>query len=68
MASLSGVRQKVGRFRRDRAGQTAITFGLAAIPMLLMTGAAIDYSRAATQRSNLQQASDAAVNRASPTR
>ena len=61
MASLSGVWKRAGRFRTDREGQTAITFGLAAIPMMLMVGAAIDYSRAATQHSNLQQASDAAV-------
>ena len=61
MASLSGVWKRAGRFRTDREGQTAITFGLAAIPMMLMAGAAIDYSRAATQHSNLQQASDAAV-------
>lgn len=49
------------RFRCDRGGQIGITFGLAAIPLILVVGAAIDYSRGVSQRSNLQQASDATV-------
>lgn len=51
----------LGRFARDMRGQVAITYGLAAIPMLIVVGSAIDYSRATTQRSNLQQASDSAA-------
>ncbi len=46
-------------FRGDVRGNVAMTFGLSCIPILLVTGAAIDYSRAATQWSNLQQATDA---------
>lgn len=61
MTSLWGIWREVRRFRRDREGQTAMIFGLAAIPIMMMAGAAIDFSRAATQHSNLQQASDAAV-------
>ena len=38
-----------------------MTFGLAAMPMLLMMGAGVDYSRAVTTRSNLQQATDSTV-------
>ena len=46
---------------RERRGQVALTFGLAALPALIMIGSAIDYSRAVQQRSNLQQATDATV-------
>ncbi len=45
----------------ERRGQVAITFGLSALPAVIMTGAAIDYSRGVAQRSNLQQASDSTV-------
>jgi Flp pilus assembly protein TadG len=48
-------------FRTNRKGQVAITFGLAMLPMIVVTGAAVDYSRAVAQRSNLQQATDATV-------
>lgn len=48
-------------FASERKGQVAITFALAFIPALTMAGAAIDYSRAVAQRSNLQQAADATV-------
>lgn len=47
------------RFRRAGSGQVAITFGLAAIPTMILVGSAVDYSRAVAVRSNLQQASDA---------
>ncbi len=46
---------------RERRGQVALTFGLAALPALIMIGSAIDYSRAVQQRSNLQQATDSTV-------
>ncbi len=61
MTTLRNVRREFARLWADREGQTAMIFGLAAIPMMLMAGAAIDFSRAATQHNNLQQASDAAV-------
>lgn len=48
-------------FAADRRGQVALTFGFAAVPVLVIIGAAIDYSRSVQQRSNLQQATDAAA-------
>ena len=48
-------------FRISRRGQVAITFGIAAMPALIMIGCAIDYTRAVTYRSNLQQATDSTV-------
>lgn len=58
---MRSISRNLGRLRRDRSGQTAITFGLAAVPMLIVVGSAIDYSRAVAQRSNLQQATDSAA-------
>lgn len=52
-------KQKV--FSSDARGETAVTFALTLLPLLLIVGAAVDYSRAVAQRSNLQQATDAAV-------
>lgn len=48
-------------FLRDRRGNVAITFGVALLPMLLAVGTAVDYSRAASVRSSIQAAADAAV-------
>ena len=58
---LRRVRAKVAGFGANHEGQVALTFALAFIPALTMVGAAIDYSRIVTQRSNLQQATDATV-------
>ncbi|GAC1328530.1 MAG: pilus assembly protein [Beijerinckiaceae bacterium] len=49
------------RFGTDRRGQVAMTFALAAVPLMLASGAAIDFARIATKHSSLQQATDAAV-------
>ncbi len=49
------------RFRECDAGNVGIIFGLAFLPMLLMAGAAADYTHMTTMRSGLQQATDAAV-------
>lgn len=48
------------RFLASRRGSTAIIFGLAAIPMLIAAGCAIDLSRALIVRQRLGQALDAA--------
>jgi Flp pilus assembly protein TadG len=32
------------KFRRDKSGNIAITFGLAALPIRLAVGAAVDYT------------------------
>lgn len=47
-------------FCRDRSGNIAVIFTLAALPVLSAIGCAIDYSRATQIRSKLQAASDAA--------
>ena len=47
------------RFLRDRRGGVAPMFAIAIIPVLGLTGAAIDYSRAASVRTGMQAAIDA---------
>jgi Flp pilus assembly protein TadG len=49
------------RFRRDTAGNIAVIFTLAAVPVISVVGCAIDYSRANALRSKLQAAADAAT-------
>ncbi|WP_132255505.1 pilus assembly protein [Methylobacterium segetis] len=47
------------RLRTDQRGNVAIMFGLSLLPVLAMTGAAIDYSQASLVRARLQAATDA---------
>lgn len=51
--------RKLSRFKGETSGNVAITFAIAAVPMLLLMAAAIDYTRAITKRTALQQAADA---------
>jgi Flp pilus assembly protein TadG len=53
--------RRIRGFRDDRSAQVAMIAALAAVPMVLAAGVAIDYSRAANARSDLQAAVDAAV-------
>ena len=46
-------------FARERGGNVAILFGFALIPMLLATGAAVDYGRAALVHQRMGDAADA---------
>jgi len=48
------------RFIQNRAGAVAPMFAIAAIPLIGAIGAAVDYSRAATIRTQLLAAADAA--------
>jgi Flp pilus assembly protein TadG len=48
-------------FRRDRRGNVAVTFALAAIPLLGATGAAVDYGRASVAKSRMADALDSAL-------
>jgi Flp pilus assembly protein TadG len=48
-------------FLNDRRGATALTFGLLLVPIMGMTGLAVDYSLASNERSKLQNAADAAA-------
>jgi Flp pilus assembly protein TadG len=50
----------LGRLFRDKSGNVAIIFALAAIPLVSAVGCAIDYSMATRMRAKLQSAADAA--------
>jgi len=47
--------------RKEKSGAVAIIFALALFPIFFALGAAVDYSRATSARSTLQNSSDAAV-------
>src|SRR4051812_43320651 len=51
----------ISRFAHDRCGSIAQIFALALVPVAFMAGAAVDYTRSVTERSNLQVAVDAGV-------
>lgn len=51
----------IRRFRLDEAGFIAPIMGLMAVPLLGITGAAIDFGRAVSQKFELQQELDAAT-------
>jgi len=59
MLSLwSKFRRALRNFSVARSGNVAITFGIAAIPMMGFVGAAVDYSRANAVKASLQTALD----------
>lgn len=49
------------RFRTDARGNVAVIFALVSIPLVALVGAAVDYTRAASDRSALQSALDSAA-------
>src|SRR5690242_14291334 len=51
-----GTRAKA--FLRSQSANVAIMFGFAIVPIIGLTGAAIDYSRAASDRTRMQSALD----------
>jgi Flp pilus assembly protein TadG len=55
------TRRAAASFVRDDCGQVAIIFALALTSLLLFSGVAVDYERASSARSSLQNASDAIV-------
>ncbi len=58
---FKGSFPKAGSFAQADEGVTAIAFALAVLPVMLMVGAAIDYSRVVGQRAVLQSTADAVV-------
>src|ERR1700753_983181 len=50
----------VGRFRRDTAGNVAIIFVIASLPIFTSIGCSVDYAMANRMRMKLQSAADAA--------
>ena len=65
-----GIWGAISRLSRDKRGNVAIIFALAALPILSAVGCAVDYSRAVQIRSKLQTSIDAAsvgsISRTSP--
>ena len=49
---------RAGSFYRGKSGAVAIIFALAILPLMMMVGAAVDYSRAAAAASQLGEAAD----------
>jgi Flp pilus assembly protein TadG len=56
---LFGLRRRLRTFHASQRGNVTLTFALAAIPMLALVGAAIDYSRGSSARAAMQSAGDA---------
>ena len=54
------LQQYLSRFCRDRRGNVAIIFTMAAIPVITAVGSAVDYSLATRMKAKLQTAADAA--------
>ncbi len=46
------------RFAQDKRGNIAVLFSIAAVPMLIFVGAAVDYTRASAARTAMQSALD----------
>lgn len=51
----------LNRFRSDRSGNVMMLFGLALVPILGLTGVAVDYARATNARASLSAAIDSAA-------
>src|SRR3954469_11435453 len=58
---FSRLCDRVSAFRSDASGNIVITFALAMIPIVGMTGAAVDYSRGSSAKAAMQAATDAAA-------
>jgi Flp pilus assembly protein TadG len=54
-------RQLFARLRSDRRANTAVIFGLAALPLISAVGCVVDYSTASMIKTRLQAAADAAT-------
>lgn len=61
LKTAKAIEAAVRKFRRERAANIGIVFALAAAPVLMAAGAALDYQRAARVKTRLQAAVDAAA-------
>src|SRR5690348_9701771 len=61
MSRLGGLRAFVRRVIRAEGGAVAIIIGLAAIPVVMAAGMALDFVHASSIRARLQNALDAAA-------
>jgi len=55
---ITKLRDACGRFAGAQGGNTVVVFALAFIPLMGLTGAAVDYSRANALQSKMQAAAD----------
>ena len=58
---MAGLGAMLCRFKSDLRGNVAMMFGLAAVPLMLGAGVAVDYARSIQSESQLQGAVDAAA-------
>jgi Flp pilus assembly protein TadG len=56
--ALRAAIKSLTEFRRSKSGNVAVLFGLSTLPLILLLGAAVDYQRATTAKSQLQSAVD----------
>jgi Flp pilus assembly protein TadG len=61
MSRMRRISNRIRSFVADRRGNVAITFGIAAVPLVLATGAAVDYSVANSAKAKLDAFADAAA-------
>ena len=59
--TIDRIRRDAHALSADRSGNVAVIFGIAAIPVFGLVGAAVDYSRANSARTAMQVALDAAA-------
>jgi Flp pilus assembly protein TadG len=61
MMKIGSLPEMIRRFRRDEGGNFLMLFGLVLVPLIGVTGIAIDYSRASNTRQALNSAIDSAA-------
>jgi len=59
--SITHLTRLAKEFRTDARGNVAIIFAIVALPLVALVGAAVDYTRAASDRTALQSALDSAA-------
>jgi Mg-chelatase subunit ChlD len=59
MAAMEAAMQGFRSFAKDTGGATAVIFGLSIVPVMAFVGAAVDYGRATSARTQMQKAVDA---------
>ena len=60
-SKIAGLSGTFRRFKSDLRGNVAMMFGLAAVPLMLGAGIAVDYARSTQSETQLQAAIDAAA-------
>jgi len=58
MTARQSLLQRLQNFARDRAGNVAMTFGIASLPVIGAVGAAVDFSHANAVKAGMQAALD----------